>query len=94
MLDVVQAVSESAASDAEIVATVAYLINSSKVLLCSTFAGAQIDLSVPTRNASPFAIICPGVTSGIVRNRPSDDTMNCTFSDEWHSKSRTERRTP
>ena len=47
MLDVVQAVSEYAASDAEVVATVAYLINSGRVLLCGTFAGARIDLTIP-----------------------------------------------
>jgi len=46
LLDVVQTVSTCATSDDEVVATVAYLINSGKVLLCGTFAGAKIDLSV------------------------------------------------
>ena len=46
LLDVVQTVCTCATSDDEVVATVAYLINSSKVLLCGTFAGAKIDLSV------------------------------------------------
>ena len=46
LLDVVQTVCTCATSDDEVVATVAYLINSGKVLLCGTFAGAKIDLSV------------------------------------------------
>ncbi len=45
LLDVVQTVSRYANTDMEIVATVAYLINSGKVLLCGNFAGAKIDLS-------------------------------------------------
>jgi hypothetical protein len=45
LLDLVQAVSEYAHTDAEIVATVAALINSGKVRLCGNFAGARIDLN-------------------------------------------------
>lgn len=45
MLDLVQAVSEYAHTDAEIVVTVAVLINSGKVRLCGNFAGARIDLN-------------------------------------------------
>jgi hypothetical protein len=45
LLDLVQAVTAYATSDAEIVATVAYLINTGRVRLCGTFAGARIDLS-------------------------------------------------
>ena len=44
MLDLVTTVSEVADSEAEVVATVAYLINSGKVLLRGNFAGARIDL--------------------------------------------------
>ena len=47
LLDLVQAVSDFATSDDEIVATVTYLINSGKVLLCGNFAGATIDLPLP-----------------------------------------------
>ena len=47
LLDLVQAVSEYATSEKEVVATVASLINSGRVLLCGTFAGAKIDLSAP-----------------------------------------------
>ena len=47
LLDLLQAVSDYAASDDEIVATVAYLINSGQVLLCGNFAGARIDLWTP-----------------------------------------------
>jgi hypothetical protein len=44
LLDLVQAVSEYATSEKEVVATVTSLINSGRVLLCGTFAGAQITL--------------------------------------------------
>ncbi len=55
LLDLVQAVSDYATSDAEVVATVASLINSGKVWLCGTFAGARIDLSVPV-GAAPVVL--------------------------------------
>ena len=45
LLDVIQAVSEVAASDQEMLATVADLINSGRVRLCGDSAGATIDLS-------------------------------------------------
>ena len=48
LLDLVQAVTAYATSDAEIVATVAYLINTGRVRLCGTFAGARIDLASAT----------------------------------------------
>jgi hypothetical protein len=44
LLDLIQAVSDSAQNDDEVVATVAYLINSGRVRLCGTFAGAKIAL--------------------------------------------------
>jgi hypothetical protein len=44
LLDVVQAVSETAPSDAEVVATVVHLTNSGIVHLCGTFRGARFDL--------------------------------------------------
>jgi hypothetical protein len=47
LLDLVQVVGDFSASDAETVATVAYLVNSGKVLLCGNFAGAKIDLGAP-----------------------------------------------
>jgi hypothetical protein len=47
LLDLVHAISDWAASDTETVATVAYLINSGRVVLSGTFAGAKIDLSPP-----------------------------------------------
>jgi hypothetical protein len=46
LLDLVQAVSEVAATDQEMLATVADLINSGQVRLCGDAAGATIDLSV------------------------------------------------
>jgi hypothetical protein len=44
LLDLIQAVSEVAANDQEILATVAHLINSGQVRLCGDAAGATIDL--------------------------------------------------
>ena len=44
MLDLVNAVAEHARSDAEIVATVVYLVNSGTVRLCGSFEGASFDL--------------------------------------------------
>ena len=44
MLDLVKAVSAAATTDTEVVATVAYLVNSGRVQLCGNFRGARIDL--------------------------------------------------
>lgn len=44
LLDLIQAVSEVAANDQEIMATVADLINSGQVRLCGDAARAMIDL--------------------------------------------------
>jgi hypothetical protein len=44
MLDLVQAVSQSAANDREVVATVVHLVNSGMVQLCGNFRGARFDL--------------------------------------------------
>jgi hypothetical protein len=44
LLELMQVVHESARNDDEVVATVAYLINSGRVRLCGTFAGAKIAL--------------------------------------------------
>jgi hypothetical protein len=45
LLDVIQAVSEVAASDQEALGAVADLVNSGRVRLCGDSAGATIDLS-------------------------------------------------
>ena len=45
LLDLVNAVSTHARSDAEVVATVVYLVNSGRVRLCGSFKGARFDLS-------------------------------------------------
>ena len=47
LLDLVRTVNAFAATEDEVVATVTYLINSGKVLLCGNFAGAKIDLTDP-----------------------------------------------
>jgi len=47
LLDLVRTVNAFAANEDEVVATVTYLINSGKVLLCGNFAGAKIDLADP-----------------------------------------------
>ena len=52
LLDVIQAVSEVAASDQETLATVADLINSGQVRLCGDVSGATIDLSATEGTAA------------------------------------------
>jgi uncharacterized membrane protein len=47
MLDLVHAVSLSAKDEAEVVATVAHLVNSGRVRLCGNFAGAKITYESP-----------------------------------------------
>jgi hypothetical protein len=44
LLDLVNAVSTFAESDAEVIATVVYLVNSGRVTLCGNFKGARFDL--------------------------------------------------
>ena len=44
LLDLVNAVSENAASEAELIATVVYMVNSGQVRLCGNFKGARFDL--------------------------------------------------
>jgi hypothetical protein len=44
MLDLVKAVSDSAATEAEVVATVTHLVNSGIVQLCGNFRGARFDI--------------------------------------------------
>jgi len=61
LLDLVQVVSDFSSSDAEIVATVAYLVNSGKVLLCGNFAGAKIDLATPASSVKTYS--CRSVNS-------------------------------
>jgi hypothetical protein len=52
LLDLIQAVSEAAANDQEILGTVAHLINSGRVRLCGESAGAMIDLLAVTDAAA------------------------------------------
>ena len=52
LLELIQVVNESARNDDEVVATVAYLINSGRVRLCGTFAGAKIALHPSPRPPS------------------------------------------
>jgi len=52
MLDLVRAVSAAARTDTEVVATVAYLVNSGAVQLCGNFRGARIDLDGPRIQAA------------------------------------------
>jgi hypothetical protein len=52
LLDVIQVVSEVAASDQEILATVADLINRGQVRLCGDALGARIDVSATEDTAA------------------------------------------
>ena len=51
LLDLVQQVNEATENDNEAVATITYLINSGRVRLCGTFAGAKIRLPFPNSAA-------------------------------------------
>jgi len=44
LLDLVSAVAKYARSDKEVIATVAYMVNSGRVRLCGNFKGARFDL--------------------------------------------------
>ena len=48
LLDLVSAVTEYARSDKEVIATVAYMVNSGRVRLCGNFKGARFDLDALT----------------------------------------------
>ena len=45
LLDLVTAVSEYAATESEVVATIVHLVNSGRVRLCGNFRGAKFDLN-------------------------------------------------
>jgi len=47
LLDLVYSVSVFATTEAEVVATVAHLVNSGRVQLCGNFAGAKISFESP-----------------------------------------------
>ena len=59
LLELIQVVSEAARNDDEVVATVAYLVNSGRVRLCGTFAGAKVAL----RPSLPSFLAWVGVSS-------------------------------
>jgi hypothetical protein len=52
LLDLVRAVSESAANEAEVVATVVHLVNSGVVQLAGNFRGARFDLGTASATAA------------------------------------------
>jgi len=47
LLDVINAVSEFAETNEELVATVTHLVNSGKVKLCGDFAGSRVEILDP-----------------------------------------------
>jgi len=55
LLELVQTVSEATLTDDEVTTIVAYLVNSGRVRLCGTFAGAKI-----SRHASPSSFLKKG----------------------------------
>jgi hypothetical protein len=48
LLDLVTEISRYARSDQELIATVAYVVNSGRVRLCGNFKGARFDLDTLT----------------------------------------------
>ena len=55
LLELVAAVSESARTETELIATVVYLVNSGRVRLCGNFAGARFDLGAFGRECATVA---------------------------------------
>ena len=49
LLDLVDAVADYARSDAELIATVVYMVNRGHVRLCGTFRGSRFDLASVSR---------------------------------------------
>ena len=45
LLELVTAVSDAAATEDEVLATVVYLVNSGRVRMCGTFRGARFDIA-------------------------------------------------
>jgi len=68
LLDVVHTVSTFAASDDEVVALVTYLVNSGKIRLCGTFAGARIDLDA----SSPYV----GKRPSLINSLPQPQALH------------------
>jgi glutamine amidotransferase-like uncharacterized protein len=50
LLDLVTVVSRYARTEAEVIATVVYLVNSGKVVLCGNFRGARFDCDADGRH--------------------------------------------
>jgi hypothetical protein len=50
LLELVDAVSESARTEAEVIATVVYMVNSGRVRLAGNFRGARFDLGALKRD--------------------------------------------
>ena len=48
LLDLVNAVTEYARSEAEVIATIVWMVNEGHVRLCGTFRGARFDLTTVT----------------------------------------------
>jgi len=49
LLDLVDAVAEYARCDAELIATIVYMVNRGHVRLCGTFKGSRFDLASVSR---------------------------------------------
>lgn len=58
LLDLVTVVSKTTRTEAELIAVVAYLVNSGRVRLCGSFSGARFDLSTrPGKQNAAAAIV-------------------------------------
>jgi hypothetical protein len=69
LLDLVTTLQECTPNDVELVATIVFLINSGRVRLCGTFAGARIDVATVAGAAPFFSFLPPGWPAG---RRPAD----------------------
>ena len=64
LLQLITTLQECTTNDAEVVAVVAFLINTGRVRLCGTFTGARIDLSPAASTQAPSVPLLPGHPTG------------------------------
>src|SRR5262245_57540063 len=89
LLDLVQSINAYAANDREVVATVAYLVNSGRVRLGGTFAGATIQLSPArhprTRRLAPDGTETTRIASPLSDSIPLDSPAPIAFDNKSKS---------
>jgi hypothetical protein len=67
LLDLITAVSDFARSEAEVVATVVYMVNSGRVRLCGNFKGAHFDVRASRADRGVVEAALTSLLSGTSR---------------------------